>query len=146
MALGTLALRLVVGGLIAGHGLQKLTGSFDGPGLEGTEQMMGALDLHPARRQALAAAWTETASRSAAGSARAGEEAMGTCGCCGTRSRSRNRPVGTRPARVAERGPSRPPYGSAGHPPTEGPSAWHSAHSRSDWSSAASSPGTASRS
>lgn len=61
MSITKTLLRVTVGGLFVGHGLQKLTGSFDGPGLEGTEQMMGALDLHPARRQALAAAWTETA-------------------------------------------------------------------------------------
>ena len=35
MALGTLLLRLTVGGLFVGHGLQKLTGAFDGPGLDG---------------------------------------------------------------------------------------------------------------
>ena len=61
MSITKTLLRVTVGGLFVGHGLQKLTGSFQGPGLEGTEQMMGALDLHPARRQALAAAWTETA-------------------------------------------------------------------------------------
>jgi len=45
---------------MAGHGLQKLNGSFGGPGLEGTEQTMGALGLHPAKQQALAAALSET--------------------------------------------------------------------------------------
>jgi putative oxidoreductase len=43
-----------------GHGLQKLKGSFGGPGLEGTEQMMGAIGLHPARHQARAAGLSET--------------------------------------------------------------------------------------
>jgi putative oxidoreductase len=43
-----------------GHGLQKLNGSFGGPGLEGTEQAMGGLGLHPAKQQALAAALSET--------------------------------------------------------------------------------------
>lgn len=61
MKVGSLILRLAVGGLFVGHGLQKLRGSFDGPGLEGTEQMMESLELHPARRNALAAAVTETA-------------------------------------------------------------------------------------
>ncbi|ROQ58580.1 putative oxidoreductase [Rathayibacter sp. PhB152] len=61
MKVGSLVLRLAVGGLFVGHGLQKLRGSFDGPGLDGTEQMMKSLELHPARRNAVAAAVTETA-------------------------------------------------------------------------------------
>ncbi|PPF80516.1 DoxX family protein [Rathayibacter rathayi] len=61
MKVGSLILRLAVGGLFVGHGLQKLRGSFDGPGLDGTEQMMSSLELHPARRNAVAAAVTETA-------------------------------------------------------------------------------------
>lgn len=46
--LGKLVIRGVAGGLMAGHGAQKLFGSFDGPGIKGVEQMMGALDLQPA--------------------------------------------------------------------------------------------------
>lgn len=61
MKVGSLILRLAVGGLFVGHGLQKLRGSFGGPGLDGTEQMMTSLELHPARRNAVAAAVTETA-------------------------------------------------------------------------------------
>ncbi|MCU1490661.1 MAG: hypothetical protein JWM85_2066 [Acidimicrobiaceae bacterium] len=60
MATGRLILRLTVGGLMTGHGLQKLTGSFGGPGLEGTEQMTSSLGLHPAKHQALAVALSET--------------------------------------------------------------------------------------
>ncbi len=60
MTIGRLALRLAVGGLMTGHGLQKLNGSFGGPGLEGTAQMMGNLGLHPAKQQARAAALSET--------------------------------------------------------------------------------------
>jgi len=60
MASGRLVLRTVVGGLVLGHGLQKLRGSFGGSGLAGTEQMMGAIGMHPAKQQALAAALTET--------------------------------------------------------------------------------------
>jgi putative oxidoreductase len=60
MATGRLILRATVGGLMLGHGLQKLKGSFDGPGLEGTEAMMGAIGMHPAKQQALAAALSET--------------------------------------------------------------------------------------
>ena len=60
MALGTLLLRLTVGGLFVGHGLQKLTGAFDGPGLDGATGMMASLDMHPPRQHALAAASAET--------------------------------------------------------------------------------------
>jgi putative oxidoreductase len=45
----------VIGGLFIGDGTQKLFGWFGGPGLEGTEQMMGALDMRPTRPNALAA-------------------------------------------------------------------------------------------
>ncbi|WP_459957183.1 DoxX family protein [Nocardia sp. IFM 10818] len=38
--LGLLLLRLVIGGTFIYHGLQKLTGWFHGPGLEGTKNMM----------------------------------------------------------------------------------------------------------
>lgn len=61
MNLGKLILRLVVGSLFVGHGLQKLRGSFGGPGLQGTTQMMGALGMHPPRRNALLSSVTETA-------------------------------------------------------------------------------------
>jgi putative oxidoreductase len=61
MKAGTLIIRLAVGGLFVGHGLQKLRGSFGGPGIEGTTQMMEGLEMRPARRNALAAAVTETA-------------------------------------------------------------------------------------
>ena len=60
MTIGRLGLRLAVGGLMAGHGLQKLNGSFGGPGLEGTAQMMGKLGIHPAKHQARAVALSET--------------------------------------------------------------------------------------
>lgn len=45
---GKLVLRGVAGGLMAGHGAQKLFGSFGGPGLEGTAQMVGSMNLQPA--------------------------------------------------------------------------------------------------
>ena len=61
MAIGFLALRLAAGGLLTGHGLQKLRGAFGGPGLEGTEGMTKALGLHPPRLNAQAIAWSETA-------------------------------------------------------------------------------------
>lgn len=60
MSLASTILRGTVGGLILGHGLQKLNGSFGGPGTEGTEKTMEAIGLHPAKHQAKAAALSET--------------------------------------------------------------------------------------
>ena len=60
MGLADFALRVTVGGLMTGHGLQKLNGSFGGPGLEATEKTMAAIGMHPARHQARAAALSET--------------------------------------------------------------------------------------
>jgi putative oxidoreductase len=61
MSVGKLAARALIGGLFIGHGTQKLAGWFGGPGLEGTSGMMTALQMHPPRRNALAAGVTETA-------------------------------------------------------------------------------------
>jgi putative oxidoreductase len=61
MKIGRLAARAVIGSLFIGHGTQKLFGWFDGPGLEGTEQMMGALEMRPTRANAMAAGITEAA-------------------------------------------------------------------------------------
>ena len=47
-----LALRAVVGGLLAGHGAQKLFGWFGGHGLEGTAGWLASMRLEPARRWA----------------------------------------------------------------------------------------------
>lgn len=47
--LGLLILRGTTGGLLAGHGAQKLFGAFDGPGLEGTAAMLESLEVHPGR-------------------------------------------------------------------------------------------------
>ncbi len=60
MALDKFFLRTFVGGLMMGHGLQKLNGSFGGPGLEGMEKAMEGLGLHPAEYQARAVAMSET--------------------------------------------------------------------------------------
>lgn len=60
MNVGRLAARVIIGGLFVGHGTQKLKGWFGGPGLEGTAGMMEALEMHPPRRNALAAGTTET--------------------------------------------------------------------------------------
>jgi len=56
-----LALRAVVGGLLAGHGAQKLFGWFGGHGLEGTAGWLGSMRLEPARRWALLAGGSEFA-------------------------------------------------------------------------------------
>ena len=76
MSLASTLLRLTVGGFFVGHGLQKLTGAFDGPGLAGTEQMMAGTGMHPAARNARLVALTETAGGAALalGAARRGDE------------------------------------------------------------------------
>jgi putative oxidoreductase len=61
MNTGRLAARLVIGGLFVGHGLQKLQGKFDGPGIEGTAKMMDKIGMRPGRPNAYAAGVTETA-------------------------------------------------------------------------------------
>jgi putative oxidoreductase len=55
MKIGRLLLRLVVGGLFVGHGVQKLFGWFDGPGLDTTAQGFEHLGLRPGRPNAIAA-------------------------------------------------------------------------------------------
>ncbi len=47
MQLGLALLRLVVGGLFMGHGLQKLAGWFGGPGLRKTGETFESLELRP---------------------------------------------------------------------------------------------------
>lgn len=59
---GLLAARLVLGGLMAGHGAQKLLGWFGGPGLRATAGGMEHLGFRPGLPFALAAAVTEVAS------------------------------------------------------------------------------------
>ena len=62
MGLGKLLLRIVVGSVFIGHGLQKLNGSFGGGGLDGTEKAMAAQRMYPVKRNALAVALLETLS------------------------------------------------------------------------------------
>ncbi len=52
-------LRLALGGLMAGHGAQKLFGSFNGPGPEGTAGFMEMLGLKPGRQWAYLAGASE---------------------------------------------------------------------------------------
>jgi putative oxidoreductase len=57
--LGVLAVRLTTGGLLAGHGAQKLFGSFGGPGLEGTTGWLESMGFKPGKQWALAAGASE---------------------------------------------------------------------------------------
>jgi putative oxidoreductase len=59
MGIGRLVLRATIGGLFAGHGLQKLAGWFGGGGPEGTGQMFEQVGLRPGRAQALNAGAAE---------------------------------------------------------------------------------------
>src|SRR5579884_4397502 len=57
--LGLLTLRLSVGGLLVGHGSQKLFGWFRGPGLQGTAGWLESLGLKPGTAWATAASASE---------------------------------------------------------------------------------------
>lgn len=57
--LALLALRITFGGLLAGHGAQKLFGAFEGPGLQGTTGWMESMGLKPGKQWALAASASE---------------------------------------------------------------------------------------
>lgn len=57
--LAVLVLRAVMGSLLAGHGAQKLFGSFNGPGLEGTSGWLESLGMRPGRPWAVAAGLSE---------------------------------------------------------------------------------------
>jgi len=59
MKIGSLLLRLTVGGLFIGHGAQKLFGWFGGQGLAGTAKAFEKLGLYPGRRHALVAGAAE---------------------------------------------------------------------------------------
>jgi putative oxidoreductase len=56
---GLAVLRGVTGGLMTGHGAQKLFGAFSGPGLKGTAGFMEHLGLQPGRLWGAAAALSE---------------------------------------------------------------------------------------
>lgn len=54
-----LILRVTSGSLLAGHGAQKLFGWFEGPGMQGTSQMMRSLQLRPGRPWAVVGGLSE---------------------------------------------------------------------------------------
>lgn len=56
---GLLALRVVAGGLVTGHGSQKLFGWFQGPGIDGTTGFMESLGLQPGKPWASMAGGSE---------------------------------------------------------------------------------------
>jgi len=60
MSYGLLLLRVVVGGTMAAHGVQKLFGWFDGPGLKGMAGWLDSLGFRASALMALALALTET--------------------------------------------------------------------------------------
>jgi len=60
MGIATTALRVTLGGVMAGHGLQKLAGKFGGPGLEATAAGFEHIGFHPGKPYATAAALSET--------------------------------------------------------------------------------------
>jgi putative oxidoreductase len=57
--IGLLILRLTVGGLLAGHGAQKLFGWFEGAGMRGTTGWLESLGFRPGRRWAFTAGASE---------------------------------------------------------------------------------------
>ncbi len=59
--LGLLALRVTTGGLMAGHGAQKLFGKFNGPGMQGTSGWLESMGLKPGNRWAMLAGGSEFA-------------------------------------------------------------------------------------
>ena len=61
MKIGLAVLRMVVGLLFVGHGLQKLAGMFGGHGLEATAAGFEGMGLRPGKANAVAAGVSETA-------------------------------------------------------------------------------------
>ena len=61
MKVGMAVLRLVVGLLFVGHGMQKLAGWFGGGGIEGTGAGFEGMGLKPGRQNAIAAGASEAA-------------------------------------------------------------------------------------
>ena len=60
MDLGLFVLRVIVGALLMGHGLQKLRGWWGGPGIEGMASAMESMGMRPGRLHATGAGLAET--------------------------------------------------------------------------------------
>jgi putative oxidoreductase len=60
MRLGSALLRTTIGALFVGHGLQKLAGWFDGPGINGLAAGFDKMGMRPAKAHAVAAGVAET--------------------------------------------------------------------------------------
>jgi putative oxidoreductase len=60
MGLATTTLRIGLGSIMAGHGLQKLAGKFGGPGLDGAAAGFESMGFVPGKPYAAAAALSET--------------------------------------------------------------------------------------
>ena len=61
MKIGIAVLRLVIGVLFVGHGMQKLAGWFGGGGIEGTGAGFDGMGIKPGRQNAIAAGASEAA-------------------------------------------------------------------------------------
>jgi putative oxidoreductase len=57
--LGLFGLRAVAGGLMVGHGAQKLFGAFDGPGIEGMGKQLESMGMKPGKLWATASGMAE---------------------------------------------------------------------------------------
>ena len=60
MKFGMTLVRVLLGGLMIGHGTQKLFGWFGGHGIEGTGQFMESIGYKPGKASAMAAGLAET--------------------------------------------------------------------------------------
>lgn len=106
-----LTLRIVTGGLLAGHGAQKLFGSFRGPGMEETSGMMESLGMKPGRPWAALAGLSEFGGGSL--TALGFLNPLGSLGIIGAMTIATGKVHGVSPIWAAEGGPELPVTNSA---------------------------------